>query len=61
MVKLFAKMEKYCVDSIKLVPNKKLGPYSQHFIFFVTYKSAQYARMFHNIRLQSLSNVKHSN
>jgi len=35
--------------------------YSQHIFFFVTFKSAQLARMLHNIRLQRLSNVKHSN
>ncbi len=40
---------------------KHLGAYSHYCIFFVTYKLAQQARMLHNIRLQKLSNVKHSN
>ncbi len=26
--------------------NRLPGPYSQHFIFFITYKWAQYARVF---------------
>jgi hypothetical protein len=36
------------------------GPYSQHYIFFVTYESAQKAKRLLNIRLQRLSKVKHS-
>ena len=35
--------------------------YSQHSIFFVTYKSAQYARLFHNTKLEMLTSDKHSN
>ncbi len=38
---------------IKLLKISKIqGPYSQHYNLFVTYESAQYARMLHNIRLQ---------
>ncbi len=32
------------------------GPYSQHYIFIVTYESAQLARVLHNTRLERLSN-----
>jgi hypothetical protein len=31
------------------------GAYSQHFIFFVTYESAQKARMLHNIKPERLA------
>ncbi len=37
------------------------GTYSKHFIFFVTYESAQQARVLHNTRLERLANEKHSN
>jgi len=36
------------------------GPYSQHFIFSVTYESAQLVRVLHYTRLKRLSNDKHS-
>ncbi len=36
------------------------GPYSQHFIFFLTYKRALSARLLHYTRLKSLSSDKHS-
>ncbi len=39
---------------------KALGPYSQHFIFFPTFKWAQKARVLHNTKLQFLSRDKHS-
>ncbi len=35
--------------------------YSQHSIFFVTYESAQLARLFHNTKLEMLTSEKHSN
>ncbi len=34
--------------------------YSQHFIFFVTYESVQYARVLHNTKLEKLGKYKHS-
>jgi hypothetical protein len=37
------------------------GPYSQHSIFFVTYESAQYAILYHNTKLESLTSAKHFN
>ncbi len=37
------------------------GPYSQHSIFFITYESAQKARVFHNTMLERLTSDKHSN
>ncbi len=40
---------------------KNLGPYSQHFVFFVTYESAQYTTVFHKTRLLRLSSNKHTN
>jgi hypothetical protein len=36
-------------------------PYSQHSIFFVTYKSAQKVRLFHTTKLKRLTSDKHSN
>jgi hypothetical protein len=36
-------------------------PCSQHSIFFVTYKSAQKAKLFHNTKLERLTIDKHSN
>ncbi len=33
-------------------------PYSQHSIFFVTYESAQYARLFHNTKLERVTNAE---
>ncbi len=41
--------------------NARQWPYSQHSIFFVTYESAQYARLLHNSRLKRLTSDKHSN
>jgi hypothetical protein len=38
-----------------------LGPYSQHYVVFVTYKLAQKARVLHNTRLKRLAGEKHSN
>jgi hypothetical protein len=38
-----------------------LGPYSQHFISFLTCKSAQQTRALHNTRLERLANEKYSN
>ncbi len=35
--------------------------YSQHSIFFVTYESAQWVRLFHNTKLERLTCDKHSN
>jgi hypothetical protein len=37
-----------------------LVPYSQHFIFFVTYEWAQQARVFHYIKLERLAKDEHS-
>jgi hypothetical protein len=37
-----------------------LGPYSQHFIFFLTYKWAQYAKLLNYTRLDGLGGDKHS-
>ncbi len=37
------------------------GLYSQHFIFFVTYESAQEVRLFHNYKLERLTSDKHFN
>ncbi len=37
-----------------------LGLYSQHFIFLVTYKWAQYARVLHYIKLERVAMDKHS-
>jgi hypothetical protein len=37
---------------------KYQGPYSQHFIFFVTYESAQKARVLHKTWLERLANNK---
>ncbi len=36
-------------------------PYSQYSIFFVTYESAQYGRLFHNSKLERFTSNKHSN
>ncbi len=36
-------------------------PHSQHSIFFVTYESAQKARLFHNTKLKRLTSNKHPN
>jgi len=41
--------------------NQDQGPYSQHFIFFVTYESAQYARLQLNTRAERLVSDKNSN
>ncbi len=38
-----------------------LVPYSQHFIFFVTYESDQSAKLFHSTKLERLTSAKHSN
>jgi hypothetical protein len=38
---------------------KKLGPYSQHFIFFVTYELKQYSRMLHYTRLERPARDEH--
>ncbi len=38
-----------------------LVPYSQHYIFFVTYKLAHKARLLHNTKLERLTSDKHSN
>jgi hypothetical protein len=38
-----------------------LGPYSQHFIFFVSFESAQQARLLYNINLERLASDKQSN
>ncbi len=37
-----------------------LRPYSQHFIFFVTYEWAQLAMSLHSNRMERLANDKHS-
>ncbi len=37
------------------------GPYSQHSIFFVTYISAQQARLFHDTKLERFISDKHFN
>ncbi len=44
-----------------LQAKEDLVPYSQHSIFFLTYELAQYARLFHNTKLERLTNAKHSN
>ncbi len=36
------------------------GPCSQHFIFFLIYEWAQYARVLHHTRLERLASEKHS-
>jgi hypothetical protein len=36
------------------------GPYSQHFIFFITYEWAQKTRVLHYIRLYMLTRDKHT-
>jgi hypothetical protein len=36
-------------------------PYSQHYIFFITYESDQKVRLFHNSKLEKLTTDKHSN
>jgi hypothetical protein len=36
-----------------------MEPYSQHFIFFITYGRAQLMRVFHYTRLKRLSGDKH--
>ncbi len=36
------------------------GPYSQHFIFFVTYESSQYVRVLHYITLERVASNKYS-
>jgi hypothetical protein len=36
-----------------------MGPYSQHFILFVTYELAQKARVLHYNKLERLANDKH--
>jgi hypothetical protein len=36
------------------------GPYSQHFIFFVTYKWAQQSRVLHYTVLEGVNSDKHS-
>ncbi len=38
-----------------------LGPYSQHFIFVVTYKWAKESKWLHNTGLERLASDKHSN
>jgi hypothetical protein len=35
--------------------------YSQHSIFFVTYESAQKARLFHNTKLERVTSAKDTN
>jgi hypothetical protein len=37
-----------------------LGPYSQHFIFFVTYEWAEQARVLYCAKLEGLARDKHS-
>ncbi len=37
------------------------GPNSQDFIFFITYKLAQLARLFHNTKLERLASAEHYN
>ncbi len=36
-----------------------LGPYSKHFIFFIIYACAQWARVSHGTRLERISRYKH--
>jgi hypothetical protein len=48
------------VVMLSVVMLSTLGPYSQHSIFFATYKWAQQARMLHQTRLESLASKKHS-
>jgi hypothetical protein len=38
-----------------------LGPYSQHYIFFITYESAHWPKLLDNIKLERLASDKHSN
>jgi hypothetical protein len=40
--------------------NMLLGPYSQHFIFFVTYEWAEQARVLYCTKLEGLARDKHS-
>ncbi len=44
----------------KQINEMALGPYSQHFMLFVTYEWAQKARELHYTRLEELAKVKHS-
>jgi hypothetical protein len=50
-----------CFTKAKIQIIKKQVPYSQHSIFFVTYESAQKARLFHNTKLERLTSAKHCN
>ncbi len=42
------------------ISEKGQGLYSQHFIFFVTYELAQWARLLHKNKLERLAGDKHS-
>ncbi len=58
--------ECYKMQTIVIIPifninDRHLGPWSQHFIFFVTYKSAQLAIVLCNTSLERLASDKHSN
>jgi hypothetical protein len=44
----------------KVLQIRPLGPYSQHFIFSISYKLAQLAIVLHYIRLEQLARDKHS-
>jgi hypothetical protein len=48
---------KLLMDNLK---TKYLGPYSQHFIFFVTYELTHRARVFNYSRLEMLVKEKYS-
>jgi hypothetical protein len=39
---------------------RNLGPYSQHFIFIVTYESAKQARVLHKTMLKNLAKSRNS-
>jgi len=57
-MKNFKKLKK---PFVRRFVNTHQGTYSQHSIFFVTYESAQYARVLHNSRLKRLTSDNHSN